>query len=35
MKDIIKSATFWQLLIYTAIVLAAASFVSILSDVMT
>ena len=35
MRDIIKSATFWQLLAYTAIVLALASFVSILSDVMT
>lgn len=35
MKDIFKSATFWQLLAYTAIVLALASFVGILSDVMT
>lgn len=35
MKDVFKSATFWQLLIYTALVLGAASFVHILSDIMT
>jgi len=35
MRDVFKSATFWQLLIYTAIVLAAASFTSILTDAMT
>jgi len=35
MRDIFKSATFWQLVIYTAIVLAAASFASILTDAMT
>lgn len=35
MKDIFKSATFWQLVAYTALVLAAASFASILTDAMT